>query len=83
MVVQLEKNASYGEVNHELESIDLSSEVKKGESIKTAIRQRGIITCSKRLVKVCLLITLAKLSAHYGLGLKSLLGYNKCNKCLV
>ncbi|MGU3126989.1 hypothetical protein ACVXZZ_12130 [Staphylococcus aureus] len=41
---QLEK-LIYGKVNHEFESLDLSSEVEKGESIKTAIRD-AIITCS-------------------------------------
>ncbi|HDG1433680.1 TPA: phosphoribosylformylglycinamidine synthase II, partial [Staphylococcus aureus] len=66
---QLEK-LIYGKVNHEFESLDLSSEVEKGESIKTAIRE-GLLSHVQTVGKGGLLITLAKLSAHYGLGLKS------------
>ncbi|HDG8500405.1 TPA: phosphoribosylformylglycinamidine synthase subunit PurL [Staphylococcus aureus] len=66
---QLEK-LIYGKVNHEFESLDLSSEVEKGESIKTAIRE-GLLSHVQTVGKGGLLLTLAKLSAHYGLGLKS------------
>ena len=66
-----------GKVNHEYESLDLSSEVEKGESIKTAIRE-GLLSHVQTVGKGGLLITLAKLSAHYGLGLKVFNRYNKC-----
>lgn len=42
---QIEK-LLYGQVNHEFESIDLSQEVRKGESIKQAIREGSSFTCA-------------------------------------
>ncbi|MCG7338812.1 phosphoribosylformylglycinamidine synthase subunit PurL [Staphylococcus sp. ACRSN] len=64
---QIEK-LLYSEVNHEFEAIDLSDEVKKGESIKAAIRS-GVASHVQTVGKGGLLLTLARLSAHYGLGL--------------
>ncbi len=49
----------------------MSSEVEKGESIKTAIQFEGLLSHVQTVGKGGLLITLAKLSAHYDLGLKS------------
>lgn len=64
---QIEK-LLYKEVNHEFEAIDLSNEVKKGESIKTAIRS-GVASHVQTVGKGGLLLTLARFSAHYHLGL--------------
>ncbi|RIO38862.1 phosphoribosylformylglycinamidine synthase subunit PurL [Staphylococcus pasteuri] len=66
---QLEK-LIYGSVNHEFESIDLSKEVEKGETIKEAIRN-GIASHVQTVGKGGLLITLAKMSAYYDLGLEA------------
>ncbi|RQX26846.1 phosphoribosylformylglycinamidine synthase subunit PurL [Staphylococcus warneri] len=66
---QLEK-LIYGSVNHEFESIDLSKEVEKGEAIKEAIRN-GIASHVQTVGKGGLLITLAKMSAYYDLGLEA------------
>jgi phosphoribosylformylglycinamidine (FGAM) synthase-like enzyme len=54
-------------VNHEFESIDLSDEVSKGKLIKQAIRN-GIASHVQTVGKGGLLVTLAKISAHYDLG---------------
>ncbi|RIP35689.1 phosphoribosylformylglycinamidine synthase subunit PurL [Staphylococcus gallinarum] len=64
---QIEK-LLYKEVNHEFEAIDLSDEVKKGESIKAAIRS-GVASHVQTVGKGGLLLTLARFSAHYHLGL--------------
>lgn len=66
---QLEK-LLYGSVNHEFESIDLSDEVSKGKSIKQAIR-KGIASHVQTVGKGGLLVTLAKISAHYHLGMQA------------
>ena len=66
---QLEK-LIYGTVNHEFESIDLSDEVAKGEAVKSAIRN-GAASHVQTVGKGGLLITLAKISAHYDLGLEA------------
>ncbi|PTU87206.1 phosphoribosylformylglycinamidine synthase subunit PurL [Staphylococcus pasteuri] len=66
---QLEK-LIYGSVNHEFESIDLSKEVEKGEAIKETIRN-GIASHVQTVGKGGLLITLAKMSAYYDLGLEA------------
>ncbi|MDU2553462.1 MAG: AIR synthase related protein, partial [Staphylococcus epidermidis] len=66
---QLEK-LLYGSVNHEFESIDLSYEVSKGKSIKQAIRN-GIASHVQTVGKGGLLVTLAKISAHYHLGMQA------------
>ena len=66
---QLEK-LIYGSVNHEFESIDLSKEVEKGEAIKEVIRN-GIASHVQTVGKGGLLITLAKMSAYYDLGLEA------------
>lgn len=66
---QLEK-LLYGTVNHEFESIDLSDEVAKGEAVKSAIRN-GAASHVQTVEKGGLLITLAKISAHYDLGLEA------------
>lgn len=66
---QIEK-LLYGQVNHEFESIDLSQEVRKGESIKQAIRE-GVASHVQTVGKGGLLLTLAHISAHYQLGLQA------------
>lgn len=66
---QLEK-LLYGSVNHEFESIDLSDEVSKGKLIKQAIRN-GIASHVQTVGKGGLLVTLAKISAHYDLGMQA------------
>ncbi|MEB5700224.1 phosphoribosylformylglycinamidine synthase subunit PurL [Staphylococcus saprophyticus] len=66
---QIEK-LLYGQVNHEFESIDLSQEVRKGESIKQAIRE-GVASHVQTVGKGGLLLTLARISAHYQLGLEA------------
>ncbi|GEP85047.1 phosphoribosylformylglycinamidine synthase II [Staphylococcus piscifermentans] len=63
---QLEK-LLYGKVNHESEALDLSEEVAKGEAIKKAIRD-GKASHVQTVGKGGLLITLARFSAYYGLG---------------
>ena len=60
----------YGSVNHEFESIDLSDEISKGKSIKQAIRN-GIASHVQTVGKGGLLVTLAKISAHYDLGMQA------------
>ncbi|MGJ5680951.1 phosphoribosylformylglycinamidine synthase subunit PurL [Staphylococcus equorum] len=64
---QIEK-LLYKEVNHEFEAIDLSDEVRKGESIKQVIRN-GIASHVQTVGKGGLLVTLARISAHYQLGM--------------
>lgn len=56
-------------MNHEFEAIDLSGEVHKGEAIKTAIRN-GVASHVQTVGKGGLLMTFARLSAHYQLGLE-------------
>ncbi|OFJ76813.1 phosphoribosylformylglycinamidine synthase subunit PurL [Staphylococcus sp. HMSC056G08] len=63
---QIEK-LLYGKVNHESEALDLSNEVEKGEQIKEAIRS-GKASHVQTVGKGGLLISLARISAHYGLG---------------
>lgn len=58
----------YKKVNHEFEAIDLSNEVQKGESIKQVIRN-GVASYVQTVGKGGLLLTLARMSAHYQLGL--------------
>lgn len=58
----------YKKVNHEFEAIDLSNEVQKGESIKQMIRN-GVASHVQTVGKGGLLLTLARMSAHYQLGL--------------
>ncbi len=65
---QIEK-LLYSKVNHEFEAIDLSGEVHKGEAIKTAIRN-GVASHVQTVGKGGLLMTFARLSAHYQLGLE-------------
>ncbi|MGV3041560.1 phosphoribosylformylglycinamidine synthase subunit PurL [Staphylococcus rostri] len=63
---QIEK-LLYGDVNHETETVDLSQEAAKGEAICEAIRQ-GVLSHAQTVGKGGLLITLARMSAFYGLG---------------
>lgn len=63
---QIEK-LLYGDVNHETETVDLSQEAAKGEAIREAIRQ-GVLSHAQTVGKGGLLITLARMSAFYGLG---------------
>ncbi|CEF19249.1 Phosphoribosylformylglycinamidine synthase 2 [Staphylococcus xylosus] len=58
----------YKKVNHEFEAIDLSNEVQKGESIKQVIRN-GVASHVQTVGKGGLLLTLARMSTHYQLGL--------------
>lgn len=64
---QIEK-LLFSKVNHEVETIDLSNEVKRGESIKRAIRN-GIASHVQTVGKGGLLMTFARISAHYQMGL--------------
>ncbi|KIX90026.1 phosphoribosylformylglycinamidine synthase [Staphylococcus microti] len=64
---QIEK-LLYGDVNHETETVDLSQEAAKGEAIREAIRQ-GVLSHVQTVGKGGLLITLARMSAFYHLGL--------------
>ena len=66
---QIEK-LLYSKVNHEYEEIDLGDEVAKGEATKTSIRN-GIASHVQTVGKGGLLITLAKISAYYNLGLEA------------
>lgn len=66
---QIEK-LLYSKVNQEYEEIDLGDEVAKGEAIKTSIRN-GIASHVQTVGKGGLLITLAKISAYYNLGLEA------------
>ncbi|ERS92777.1 phosphoribosylformylglycinamidine synthase subunit PurL [Staphylococcus simulans] len=68
---QIEK-LLYGKVNHESETLDLSNEVEKGEQIKEAIRS-GKASHVQTVGKGGLLISLARISAHYGLGVDATL----------
>ncbi|MHD0398108.1 phosphoribosylformylglycinamidine synthase subunit PurL [Staphylococcus simulans] len=68
---QIEK-LLYSKVNHESEAIDLTNEVEKGEQIKAAIRS-GKASHVQTVGKGGLLITLARISAHYGLGVDATL----------
>ncbi|PTJ03982.1 phosphoribosylformylglycinamidine synthase subunit PurL [Staphylococcus simulans] len=68
---QIEK-LLYGKVNHESEALDLSNEVEKGEQIKEAIRS-GKASHVQTVGKGGLLISLARISAHYGLGVDATL----------
>lgn len=64
---QIEK-LLHGSVNHEFEAIDLSDEVAKGKHIAQAVRD-GVLSHVQTVGKGGLLITLARFSAHYDLGL--------------
>ncbi|WP_436861367.1 phosphoribosylformylglycinamidine synthase subunit PurL [Staphylococcus caeli] len=66
---QIEK-LLYSQVNHEFETIDLSDEVSKGEAIKQSIRN-GIASHVQTVGKGGLLLALARISAHYQLGLQA------------
>lgn len=68
---QIEK-LLYGKVNHESEALNLSNEVEKGEQIKEAIRS-GKASHVQTVGKGGLLISLARISAHYGLGVDATL----------
>lgn len=68
---QIEK-LLYGKVNHESETLDLSNEVEKGEQIKEAIRS-GKASHVQTVGKGGLLISLDRISAHYGLGVDATL----------
>ncbi|WP_436853562.1 phosphoribosylformylglycinamidine synthase subunit PurL [Staphylococcus caeli] len=66
---QIEK-LLYNQVNHEFEGIDLSDEVSKGETIKQAVRS-GVASHVQTVGKGGLLLALARISAHYQLGLQA------------
>ncbi|PTK83099.1 phosphoribosylformylglycinamidine synthase II, partial [Staphylococcus haemolyticus] len=66
---QIEK-LLYNNVKHEFEAIDLRDEVAKGEAVKAAIRN-GVASHVQTVGKGGLLITLARISAHYSLGIEA------------
>ncbi|UXR74546.1 phosphoribosylformylglycinamidine synthase subunit PurL [Staphylococcus sp. IVB6238] len=66
---QIEK-LLYGDVNHETETVDLTEEATKGEAIREAIRA-GVLSHVQTVGKGGLLITLARMSAFYKLGLEA------------
>lgn len=66
---QIEK-LLYSQVNHEVEHVDLSEEAKKGEAIRDAIR-KGTISHVQTVGKGGLLMTLARMSAYYQLGIEA------------
>lgn len=74
---QIEK-LLFSKVNHEVETIDLSNEVKRGESIKRAIRN-GIASHVQTVGKGGLLMTFARISAHYQMGLNVTLNLKMSN----
>lgn len=64
---QIEK-LLHGDVNHETETVDLTEEAAKGEAIREAVRA-GVLSHVQTVGKGGLLITLARMSAFYNLGL--------------
>ncbi|MGV3274232.1 phosphoribosylformylglycinamidine synthase subunit PurL [Staphylococcus sp. 11261D007BR] len=66
---QIEK-LLYGDVNHEVEAVDLTEEAQKGEAIRQAIRN-GVASHVQTVGKGGLLMTLARMSAYYRLGLEA------------
>lgn len=72
---QIEK-LLYQQVNHESEHIDLTQEVMRGEAIREAIRN-GQLSHVQTVGKGGALITLARMSAYYDLGIDATLPFEK------
>lgn len=72
---QIEK-LLYQQVNHESEHIDLIQEVHLGEAIREAIRN-GQLSHVQTVGKGGALITLARMSAYYDLGIDATLPFEK------
>lgn len=72
---QIEK-LLYQQVNHESENIDLTQEVNRGEAIREAIRN-GQLSHVQTVGKGGALITLARMSAYYDLGIDATLPFEK------
>ncbi|QDX01029.1 phosphoribosylformylglycinamidine synthase subunit PurL [Staphylococcus chromogenes] len=72
---QIEK-LLYQQVNHESEHIDLTQEVHRGEAIREAIRN-GQLSHVQTVGKGGALITLARMSAYYDLGIDATLPFEK------
>lgn len=72
---QIEK-LLYQQVNHESEHIDLTQEVNRGEAIREAIRN-GQLSHVQTVGKGGALITLARMSAYYDLGIDATLPFEK------
>ena len=72
---QIEK-LLYQQVNHESEHIDLTQEVNRGETIREAIRN-GQLSHVQTVGKGGALITLARMSAYYDLGIDATLPFEK------
>ncbi|KDP13580.1 phosphoribosylformylglycinamidine synthase subunit PurL [Staphylococcus chromogenes] len=72
---QIEK-LLYQQVNHESEHIDLIQEVHRGEAIREAIRN-GQLSHVQTVGKGGALITLARMSAYYDLGIDATLPFEK------
>ncbi|MCG3413570.1 phosphoribosylformylglycinamidine synthase subunit PurL [Staphylococcus massiliensis] len=66
---QIEK-LLYKDVNHELQPVDLSTEIKHGETIRDAVRS-GKASHVQTVGKGGLLITLARISAYFNIGLEA------------
>lgn len=72
---QIEK-LLYQQVNHESDHIDLTKEVNRGEAIREAIRN-GQLSHVQTVGKGGALITLARISAYYDLGIDATLPFEK------
>ncbi|WP_419791651.1 phosphoribosylformylglycinamidine synthase subunit PurL [Staphylococcus chromogenes] len=72
---QIEK-LLYQQVNHKSEHIDLTQEVMRGEAIREAIRN-GQLSHVQTVGKGGALITLARMSAYYDLGIDATLPFEK------
>lgn len=72
---QIEK-LLYQQVNHESEHIDLIQEVHRGEAIREAVRN-GQLSHVQTVGKGGALITLARMSAYYDLGIDATLPFEK------
>lgn len=72
---QIEK-LLYQQVNHESEHIDLTQEVHRGEAIRETIRN-GQLSHVQTVGKGGALITLARMSAYYDLGIDATLPFEK------
>ncbi|MCO4332199.1 phosphoribosylformylglycinamidine synthase subunit PurL [Staphylococcus hyicus] len=72
---QIEK-LLYQRVNHESEHVDLTEEAARGEAIREAIRS-GQLSQVQTVGKGGVLITLARMSAYYELGIDAVLPFSR------
>ncbi|WP_341776295.1 phosphoribosylformylglycinamidine synthase subunit PurL [Staphylococcus hyicus] len=72
---QIEK-LLYQRVNHESEHVDLTEEAARGEAIREAIRS-GQLSHVQTVGKGGVLITLARMSAYYELGIDAVLPFSR------